>query len=172
MAAQSAPYDAREVSNFVLVLAREKGLQLTQMSLLKIIFYAHGWYLASTGYPLFKQPVEAWEYGPVVKVVRDAFKDFGKKPITRMAERFDLETGELVSLGSNLLSEDETFVRQVFATYGGISAFELSDMTHKLDSPWDKVWNTQTAVGRLGLRIRNDDIREYFLSIKKLEIIH
>lgn len=169
---QVAPYDAREVSNYIIKLATNSGVRLTQMSLLKIVFYAHGWYLASLGVPLFKQPVEAWEFGPVVKVVRDAFKDFGKKPIDRFAERLDLESGELVPVPHQLAPEDENFVSSIFSLYANKSAFELSDMTHEKDSPWDKVWNSKVAVGRLGLRIKNEEIRDYFLLMKARGTLH
>jgi uncharacterized phage-associated protein len=170
--APSAPYDARQVSNYVIKLGDEVGRPITQMSLLKIIFYAHGWYLAVNGVPLFKQPVEAWEYGPVVKVVRDAFKEFGKSPITKMAERLDLQTGELVQLTSDLSDDDQKFVREIFDNYSKYSAGKLSDMTHEPGSPWDKIWNSSNTVGRLGLRIRNDEIRNYFLSLKSRNSIH
>ena len=167
-----APYDAREVSNFVLKLADARGKPLTQMMLLKIIFYAHGWYLASNHKPLFRQPVEAWEYGPVVKVVRDAFKDFGKKPITRCAERLNLETGELIEVSSRLSSEDERFVEVIFDNYAKYRAAQLSDMTHEKDSPWDRVWNSKQTIGRLGLRIKNEDIRDYFAKLKVGDTLH
>jgi uncharacterized phage-associated protein len=169
---QGAPYDAREVSNYIIKLATNSGVRLTQMSLLKIVFYAHGWYLATAGVPLFKQPVEAWEFGPVVKVVRDAFKDFGKRPIDRFAERLDLHTGELIPVSDQLSEEDEKFVSSVFSQYCGKSAFELSDMSHEKGSPWDRVWNSKVAVGRLGLRIRNEEIREYFLLMKARGTLH
>ena len=48
---QSAPYDARAVANFLLDLADERSVPLTQMSLLKILYFAHGWYLAIEKYP-------------------------------------------------------------------------------------------------------------------------
>lgn len=167
-----SPYDAREVSNFVLKLAKTSGQSLTQMGLLKIIFYAHGWYLASTGKPLFRQPVEAWEFGPVVKVVRDAFKDFGSKPIDRLAERLDLETGEFVLVKDCLSEEDRNFVEAVFRQYSVHTAFELSDMTHEKGSPWDLVWNSNQPIGRLGLRIKNEEIKKYFLALKEGEAHH
>ena len=162
-----APYDAREVGNYILRLANESEVKLTQMSLLKIVFYVHGWYLATYNEPLIKQPVEAWEHGPVVKVVRDAFKAFGKMPITRYAERIDLETGELIAIGSSLSPGDERFVESIFDLYKTKDAFELSDMTHREDGPWDRVWNATSTLGRLGLRIKNDDIRDYF---KKMHV--
>lgn len=168
----AAPYDAREVSNFVLNLATNAGRSLTQMSLLKVVFYAHGWYLALKGEPLFRQPVEAWEHGPVIKVVRDAFKSFGKRPIERFAERLDLETGEFIPVGSDLAEDDAVFVSHIFNLYAHLPAFQLSDMTHEPGSPWDVVWNSATATGRLGLRITNDEIRRYFLLMNERATLH
>jgi uncharacterized phage-associated protein len=48
--------------------------------------------------PLIKNEFEAWENGPVVKVVRDAFKSFGGKKITSRAKKFNLYTGEMISI--------------------------------------------------------------------------
>jgi uncharacterized phage-associated protein len=44
--------------------------------------------------PLIKNDFEAWENGPVVRVVREAFKRYGKSPITSRAEKFDLDSGD------------------------------------------------------------------------------
>lgn len=172
MSDSAAPYDAREVGNYILKLANDAGQDVTQMSLLKIVFYAHGWYLASKGVALFRQPVEAWEHGPVIKVVRDAFKIFGNKPIKKFAEKVDLETGECVPVGCDLSHEDRIFVENVFKQYGRISAFDLSDMTHEPGSPWDRVWNSKAPIGRLGLRIKNEEIREYFLQMINRGTLH
>jgi uncharacterized phage-associated protein len=170
--AVTAPYDAREVGNYVLKLAKASGRSLTQMSLLKIIFYSHGWYLAAKDQPLIKQPIEAWEYGPVIKVVRDAFRGFGKSAINRFAEKLDLETGELIPVGCTLSPDDERFVMSIYQLYEQKSAFELSDMTHEPGSPWDDVWNTKSAVGRFGLRIRNEDIRDFFKRMEARGTLH
>lgn len=170
--ANVAPYDAREVGNFVIFLARDAGRPLTQMALLKLIFYSHGWHLALNNQPLFRQPVEAWQHGPVVKVVWDAFKDYGKKPIDRFAERLELTTGELLPLPHRLHKDDESLVSYVYSSYASKSAFELSDLSHVKGGPWDKVWNSKEPLGRLGLRIRNDEIRSYFLLMKQRGTLH
>ena len=36
-------YDARAVANFILDLAERDGRALTQVALLKILYFAHGW---------------------------------------------------------------------------------------------------------------------------------
>lgn len=158
-------YDARAVANFILDLAERDGRALTQVSLLKILYFAHGWYLAAKGKPLVAQPIEAWKFGPVIKVVRDAFKQFESRPITTRAEKLVLQTGELQVVPSKLLPDDAEFVGSVYQHYQQFDAWELSEITHEKDSPWDKVWNPTEASGRLGLRIRNDEIKAHFLNI-------
>lgn len=160
--AVAPPYDARAVSNFILDLADECGAKLTQMQLLKILYFAHGWFLAEYKMPLVKQNFEAWDYGPVIRVVRDSFKCFGKETITSRAESFDIFTGECFVVEPILDDGHATFVEQVFVAYHMKGAWELSDMTHERGSPWDRIWNTEEPLGRLGLRIPQEEIRRYF----------
>jgi len=167
-----AAYDARAVANFILDLADDDGLPLTQLALLKIIYFAHGWYLAAKDRPLVTQPVEAWQYGPVIKVVRDAFKDCGKKPINQRAERLILSTGEYQLVIPDIQPEDAQFIVSVYRTYRDFDGLELSDLTHVSNSPWDRVWNPRSTSGGLGLRIKNDDIKSYFLSLKSIAPVH
>lgn len=168
----SAPYDARAVANFVLELAESFGEPLTQLSLLKIVYFAHGWYLVKTGVPLVAQPVECWKYGPVIKVIRDAFKEYGSEPIRSKATKLDIRTGEVISVAPDINEEDGKFVSDIFRTYRVYGAWRLSDMTHDKGSPWDNVWNASSAVGSLGLRIKNEDIRAYFSRMTLPEVLH
>lgn len=165
-------YDARAVANFILDRADEDGVALTQLALLKIIYFAHGWYLAAKNKPLVAQPIEAWQYGPVIKVVRDAFRHFGKKPITTRAERLILTTGEYQIVAPNIRSEDAEFIANVYRTYRDFDGLELSDLTHVSNSPWDRVWNPRSASGGLGLRIKNDEIKSYFLTLGSSAPVH
>jgi uncharacterized phage-associated protein len=168
----SAAYDARAVANFILDRADEESMPLTQLALLKIIYFAHGWSLAVKNRPLVSQPIEAWEHGPVIKVVRDAFKSFGKKPITGRAERLILATGEFQVVPPNIETDDADFIAAVYRTYRDFDGLELSDLTHVSNSPWDRVWNPQSASGALGLRIKNEAIKSYFLTLNSAAPVH
>ncbi|GLK80066.1 Panacea domain-containing protein [Methylopila turkensis] len=163
--ASTAPYDARAVANFLLDLADSRGVALTQVTLLKLIYFAHGWYLAAHGKPLVSHDFEAWQYGPVLKVIRDAFKQFGPSPITSRANKLVLQTGEYIRVKSDLLNTDASFVTAIFEEYANFTPWQLSEMTHEPGSPWHRIWHTQEAVGRIALRIRNDDILAHFASI-------
>lgn len=167
------PYDARAVANFLLDTADARGAKLTQMQLLKIIYFAHGWFLAGYGEPLVRQNFEAWGYGPVIKVVRDAFKRFGREPITSRAERFDIFTGEFTKVSPLLNQCHAAFVEQIFLAYHIHGGWELSEMTHERESPWDQIWNSKVPVGRLGLRISEDEIRQHFERLpQRFAVIH
>lgn len=162
-----APYDARAVANYVLDLADGNGVVLTQMSLLKLLYFAHGWHLAKCGEPLVRQDFEAWELGPVIKIVRDEFSRFGDQAITSRATSFDLRKGRRTVAYATIADEDKRLIETIFAAYHGYSAWQLSELTHEIGSPWDRLWNCQMPVGRLALRIKNEDIRNHFSEISR-----
>jgi uncharacterized phage-associated protein len=137
------------------------------MSVLKIIYFAHGWYLAANGRPLCVQEFEAWEYGPVVKVVRDQFKEFRKDFITKRACKLIITTGEVVEVEPIIAKEDAEFVKNIFEAYHVYDAWKLSEFTHEAGSPWDLLWNAPRPVGRLALRIKNEEICAHFRSLRE-----
>ena len=98
-------------------------------------------------------------------MVRDAFKQFEGRPITTRAEKLVLQTGEYQRVPATLSPDDAEFVESVYQHYRQFDAWELSDITHEKGSPWDKMWHPTEASGRLGLRIRNEEIKAHFLSI-------
>lgn len=157
-----APYDARAVANFLLDHAEEHGVELTQVSLLKLLYFSHGWFLSVYDRSLISNDFEAWKYGPVVKVVRDAFKAFRGNPIKSRAEKFDVFSGNRALVRPDLEPSDREFIIRVFQSYQNFDAWQLSEMTHEAGSPWDRIWNATSPVGRIGLRIRNDEIKAHF----------
>jgi uncharacterized phage-associated protein len=157
-----APYDARAVANLLLDAAERRSMPLTQLSLYKIVYFAHGWYLVHAGGPLILHDFEAWRHGPVVKVLRDEFDRFKARPITVRASKLDIFSGMRTAVEPNLAEGDKQFVLATFEAYHIHDAWRLSEMTHESGSPWDLLWNSEAPIGRLGLRIKDQEIREYF----------
>jgi uncharacterized phage-associated protein len=163
----AAPYDARAVANLVLDKADEIKADITQLQLYKMIYFAHGWYLATEKKRLVEQSFQAWSYGPVIPIVRDAFKEFGRNPIKGRAEKFDIFTGELISIDPINDNKDVDFINKVVVFYHVYDGWELSDMTHEKGSPWDKVWNSEKPIGNLGLRIDEKLIEMHFSQLPR-----
>jgi uncharacterized phage-associated protein len=79
------PFPAEAVANEFLELAKKDGEALSPMKLLKLVYFAHGWHLALTGEPLIEEPVQAWQFGPVIPSIYHQFKRFGSGPINEFA---------------------------------------------------------------------------------------
>jgi uncharacterized phage-associated protein len=155
-------YDAKAIANYFLDLAQEKKTSLTPMKLQKLIFFAHGWNLALHDEPLIVDPVEAWQFGPVVPSVYHEFKHARSGAISGKATEFDLENFELVE--PTLPSEDmrtPQLLRQVWEAYGKLSAVQLSNLTHLPDTPWAKA---RAAHGEQARKVVIDDasIQQHF----------
>lgn len=156
-------HDARSIANFFLDYADSKRRPLTIMSLLKILYFAHAWHLAKTGNPLVGQPFEAWQHGPVCRVVYDQFKGAGDTPLKGRATALNVTTVQFEP-ASYAGVDDQTrgLLCHVFDYYSDFHPFRLSDLTHEKGSPWERVWATASRRAVPGMVISNDSIREWF----------
>jgi uncharacterized phage-associated protein len=168
------PYDARAVANFLLDYAAEKRMEVTLLWLQKVIFYAHGWYLSKKEQPLVQQEFEAWEYGPVVRVLYDAFKGSGREPLppSTRAKRFDVIDNTYKEIDDQLDEEAKLFLRKIFDAYSLVPAFDLSDETHVVGSPWDQIWNAPNGSVTVGMKVSNDEIRKWFKGKQAPGLLH
>lgn len=132
-------HDSRAVANRILEIARNKGISLTIMQLVKLIYFANGWWLAFKGESLSKHPAQAWQYGPVYPLVYKPFSKEGPRPLTRLIS--DRETGKVYS--DRFDEEEERMLDWVVERYGRMPAFKLSQMTHTPDGPWQATVNEQ-----------------------------
>lgn len=157
-------HDARALANFLLDYASGQKCPITIMALLKILYFAHGWHLAKTGAPLVRNNFEAWQLGPVVRIVWECFRDQGDKPITSRATKFDPIAQTHVVAYCEPAEDEASLLRSAVRAYGWIDAMALSQMTHRTGSPWDRVWNAPDGRVVAGMRISNEAIRQHFLT--------
>ncbi len=73
----SGAYDPRAVANLMLDEAKRCGINISNLALQKLLYFAHGIYLTKTKRPLVSGYFEAWQYGPVHPAVYRAFKGSG-----------------------------------------------------------------------------------------------
>jgi uncharacterized phage-associated protein len=155
-------HDARGIANFFLDRARTRGVKLTTMTLLKVLYFAHAWHLAKENAPLVAQPFEAWRHGPVNRVVYDQFKEYGKEPITRNAVSFDPSIPGFRETPYILDLKTEGFLGNIFDYYSQFHPFQLSDLTHEKGSPWDVIWSEAEKKAVPGMFIPNELIAAWF----------
>lgn len=163
-------YPTKAVANKFIDIANGKGLSLSPMKLQKLVYFAHGWYLSLTnGQPLIDEKIEAWRYGPVVPSLYHEFKSQGKKAIQNYAtdidNNFDIVTPQL-PVDEKLLA----FINKIWEVYGKYDGIQLSNITHKTDTPWAKIWG-ENGVPK-NTDIPDTDIKEYFDKIRENQSVN
>lgn len=142
----------------------ENASPIDPLKLQKLIYFAHGWYLALRDQPLIDEFVEAWEYGPVVPSVYHEFKEYGNRPILKPGTAVERRSDGTLWFVTPRVPNDDEFVvkllRKIADVYGRYSGLQLSTETHKPDSPWAKV--RSTSFGRKGTDIPDEEIETYF----------
>jgi len=167
----SMPYPAAAIANEFIKLSREANRPVSPMKLQKLVYFAHGWYLALTGKPLINEPVEAWKFGPVIPSLYHVLKSYGDKEISNyltddpwnslalMGQAFKGRT-YLIQDGPDPQENDlaKQVVRRIWDVYGGFNAVQLSNLTHAEDAPWTRTSDKD----KKHTIINQEAIRDYF----------
>ncbi|MDX9702373.1 MAG: DUF4065 domain-containing protein [Candidatus Auribacterota bacterium] len=157
---------SRTVANTLLEIAKNRNISITPMKLQKLVYMAHGWYLAITGKELIFDPIEAWQFGPVIRDLYSMTKHYGNQPITSEIEDLfpDIETNKI---GYPKI-EDPTvkkFLGKIFDAYGEFTAYQLSALTHQKGTPWYDTWNDSERADYP--IIQNELIKKHFEKLAK-----
>jgi uncharacterized phage-associated protein len=151
------------VANWFIKKANEVGAEITPMKLVKLTYIAHGWHLAmKDGKELLGEPVQAWQYGPVVPSVYHAFKDCGSNQVT--VPLFP-DTIKLID------TSEEEFLNEVWTAYGKYTGLQLSTLTHQPNTPWSVVWNQLNGKNRSSAIIPNDLIKKHYLAKMQSSVV-
>jgi uncharacterized phage-associated protein len=118
------------------------------MQILKLVYIAHGWQLGLHGRPLVNEPVEAWQYGPVIPSLYHDYKKYGSRPIESIPE----------TKPATFDDEEKNVIEQVWKGYGKRSGVSLSSLTHEPGTPW----SITVEQSGLGAEISNDLIEDYY----------
>ncbi|MGI6695663.1 MAG: Panacea domain-containing protein [Christensenellales bacterium] len=126
------------VANFFITLGQqqadsEKGDQVSNLRLQKLLYFAQGCYLARHGKPLFDDELCAWKFGPVVPEVYEKYKRFENGGIPA-AEEFTPE---------DLTPDEFALLLDVAREYDKYSTSKLISMTHQPGTPWAQTSQSQ-----------------------------
>jgi len=137
-------YNALDIAKYLITLASpEEEDLITNLKLQKLLYYAQGFHLALFGKPLFRERIEAWQYGPVVPEIYRFYKQYGSNSLPQPddfnVDQYDRETQELLD--------------EVYEVYGQYTAPTLMRFTHQ-EIPWKET--------PLNEEISHDLMKAYF----------
>ena len=145
--------DPLAIANYFIMRARDKGESLSILQLVKLVYLAHGWSLGFGHGPLIRSTVQAWQHGPVVSEVYNAFRPAGVYNINRLVAD-DEGNPRLPQWKSEAQKADADLV---FDRYVKLHPYTLSDLTHARGTPW-----AMTDPRKYREPIYDEDIEEYY----------
>lgn len=137
------------VADFIILFFREKGENITNLKLQKLLYYTQAWHLAIHGRPMFEGNFQAWTHGPVNVSVYNRFSDYRWQPITEAIQ------------GPNISQEEEAHIQEVLESYGGFGAYELERLTHS-ERPWKNARGDLPADSGSNRVISEEDMKAYY----------
>jgi len=141
------------VAQYILDRCNELGdPAVTPMQLIKLVYVAHGYMLGKYGRPLLDEPVQAWQYGPVVPTVYRAVKDYQSAPVERVVG---------AAQGVVFSDKERDVMDNVARTYGKYTGIVLSSATHRPGTPWQRTWE---LAGK-NAPISNDLIENFYANM-------
>jgi uncharacterized phage-associated protein len=149
--------DVRALANFVLRVAKNEDVEVSNLAMNKIVYFMYVEYLVAFDRKLTSAKIEAWDHGPVFRELYAAFKKFGDSSITEPAKKMDANTGELVVCELELSNSDSDFLTSVTEKLLKYSASKLRNLSHLPGSPWDAVWNHRELINA-GMEITDEII--------------
>lgn len=130
-------------------IIRRGNFNFNNMKVQKLTYIANGFALAILNEPLFFNECRAWQYGPVIPELYEKLKCYGKGIVRDVVSHTYQEK----------LSENQiAIIAEVVKSYAKVSSLQLSTLTHKKGTPWQKVWSS----GAEFAVIPNTEIKEYY----------
>lgn len=151
-----AKYTAIEVANWLLAWACYKDVQLTRLSLQKLLYFSQSHYLCDYEVPLFDEEILAFPHGPLVKEVWEY--NIEQNPSNDgdydvdLTEEFDFES---------FSEDDNQFMMTIWNSYGNLNANHLVNKSHK-ELPWNWNFNPETDNPKNAKVISKDFMRNYY----------
>ena len=142
--------DARIVAAHIVNLAAERGDLIDPLKLQKLCYYAQGYSLALRQRLMFDDPIQAWEHGPVVPDVYQAYKQHGRDSIPPSADAPELEQWR------------RDVIEMVYTRLGWMTSWNLRNQTH-MEQPWRDAWRTGEHDAELPVKQMRDFFRKELL---------
>ncbi|WP_266202851.1 Panacea domain-containing protein [Pontibacter kalidii] len=117
---------AKDIAEYLLRLSDSEASDITNLKIQKLLYYVQGFNLAMHGEKMFNDPIEAWQYGPVVADLYHAYKGNGSGVIS---------PSNNYEFTRSLTEEEEELILEVNDVYGQFSGPKLMHMTHE-ERPW------------------------------------
>lgn len=119
-------YSALTIAGYVVNRSNDIGYAISNLKLQKLLYFIQAEFLMRTGHVCFNDEIQAWDFGPVVPGVYEAYRIYGGANIPK---------GSSFAADEKILPEDRKIIDTVVKDFAPYSAATLVEITHQQD-PW------------------------------------
>lgn len=122
--------DALTLAKYIINKCTADHCPISNLQLQKILYYIQVEFLKNKGTPIFKDDIEAWMFGPVVRSVYNKYCGFGSMKIKA---NYD----EYYDFGDN----DKKIIDNIVEEKRVLKPWDLVDDTHADGKAWSRIYN-------------------------------
>lgn len=125
----SGKYSASDIAKYVVGKCTCDNSPVTNLQLQKILYYLQVNFLQEKQYALFREDIEAWQFGPVVRVVYRRYCGYGSSSIYESEMPETQFSNEEIELMNGVIKEKRS-----------MKPWDLVRKTHEDGKPWDLIY--------------------------------
>lgn len=122
-------YSASDIAKYILYKCIVDKLPISNLQLQKILYYIQRYFLQNEKRALFKEEIEAWPFGPVVRDVYYQYCGYGALQIT------DIEQTNIM-----LTDFEKKVIDSIVDEKRRVTPWELVEDTHQQGYAWDMIY--------------------------------
>lgn len=139
------------VAKYIISYCGKRKVSVSHMTLQKLLYFVFGTYYREFGRPLFDEPFEAWQHGPMVLSVYDEFCLHGPSGIHTKFPRSEI---------ARFAGEEKEVIDQTIEKYMEWSPFDLIRESKASGGAWEQT--TMLADYSSHPKIENSHILDEF----------
>ena len=135
-------YNVLDICRYIINYSNDKEYDISNLKLQKLLYFIQAYFLIETKQPCFKEVIEAWDFGPVVPVVYNEYKQYAGTHIPYIESYLEYDTNNIwdsikrIEYNDNIIStNDKKLIEDVVDKLSNYTATDLVSITHKQE-PW------------------------------------
>lgn len=142
-------YSAFDLARYILKKCIDEDHPISNLQLQKILYYIQECFLKEKGRKAFSEPIEAWQFGPVVPEVYDEYRIYGGRTIVWIPDDSSIVWKD---------DKDKALIDNIVEEKRKLDPWEMVQETHKEGGAWAKIYDDGRGAYKV---IPIETIKEY-----------
>ena len=157
-------YNVLDICQYVINYSNDKEYDISNLKLQKLLYFIQAYFLVETKKTCFHEVIEAWDFGPVIHVAYNEYKQYASTHIPYINSYLEYDINNIwdsikrVTYNDNIISNnDKHLINAVVDKLANYTATDLVTLTHNQE-PWISTYDENT-----NNEITNQSLYEYFI---------